>query len=1125
MLTERIAQLVLEGVPLRSMLVVTFTNAAAAEMRKRVQSRLVELGGDGNLPEAARMNAQAGEQSLDSACISTLHAFCGQVLRRHFHAVGLDPAFRTADDFEAGTLRHKAVEQVLDAAYEQGGEDFAALRDGFGGRRGNALSALILRVYDFAMSQVDPWGWLDSSLARYSLDGEALAGSPAAQAVRNRWADLCSEAAGRLRDARALVPDHPDYLKLSALLDGEAMRLRGLSRALSGNACGALNDLADFSFDRMTLPRAKEGRPPIDGEEVKALRDGAKALLKKERRQAAARLCDGNVQAGLLAVARPQAARLCALVREFAQEYAALKREKNVIDFSDMEHGALAALSQEDIAAEYRERFQYLFVDEYQDSSRIQEALLSLFAKGNLFCVGDVKQSIYRFRAAEPALFLERFHAAEEGRGVLIPLNRNYRSAPNVLRCVNDLFSFVMREGLVYDSSQALRPGRPEAEEIVPVRVEILSGQGAEDAEESLSDAEWEARAAARMIRERMDKPLVAAGGPRMPRYSDFALLLRSPGASAETFCRVFAQEGIPAYAELTGGYFDAVEVQVFLCLLRLVDNSRNDIALLAVLRAGIGDFSDRDISTLRAARPQGSIGAALRFAASEEAHLLPPALRSKAAAFLSFLEEAKGEAALSPLSRFLEWLLARTGYGQSVLALPGGNQRAANLAVLLERARAYEENSARGLSGFLNFLEDVRAIGKDMGEGRLTGEGNCVRVMSIHRSKGLEFPIVLLCGLGRNFNRQDERASVVLHSAQGLCLRTYNPARRAVQDNLLRAAAAQAVSQESEQEELRILYVAMTRAREELYLLGTVNHPGKRAAAWDGNARPVCMLDWVMSCLLRYEEADGFCRDIGYYRRGPFAEHTGLWQVSLLSQAGLGAPQTETAHREEFLRWRQEALLAPCEAFAAQVAQRPLPAPLPAKVAASALGAGGEEALQLPLFLQSSGLTAADRGSANHAALEQLDLTRPLDRADIHAQLAALVEAERLPPLLAEAVDVPALARYFASPLGERMRAAQRLERELPFTMQTDAYSLLGEGEGQLVTVQGVVDACFQEGDSWVLLDYKTDRILPEGEQATAARHLPQLSLYARAVTQALGPVREAYIVLLRTGSAVRLI
>lgn len=1117
-LAARIARLVMLGVPVENMLVVTFTNAAAAEMKRRVRLRLSEAAEDDSLPPTARLNARAGLLALPSALVCTLHAFCTSVLRRHFAACGLDPAFRAGDDFESGALAAASATEAIAASVVEGDPAFLAFYDGFGGRNGRALPDLLLSSWNFLTTRADIDGYLEESLKRFDATPNELAVSGAVKTILNHYSRRCTQAASILKSTAAELPKTDEGMAVCNLLLSDADALTAFSVQLRAGRA-TLDDLASYKFPRLNFKRDSI----LPKERIKAARDRAKSLVSPGSLKVDARLSDSVFQSELLSMQKPQAEAFVNLIRRFRSIYSAKKDERGIVDFSDMEQLALKALSDPEIAKEYQRRFTHIFIDEYQDSSEIQEAIIGTFAQGkDVFLVGDVKQSIYSFRAAKPELFLERARKAKLGEGTVLPLNVNYRTSPPLLRCVNDLFSRAMKGAVSYGQDDELQPGRQDTG-ATKLNVRVLFG------EQNGADAiETEARLAAALIKERMKHPIGEGDNTRMPVFEDFCILLRTVSSTAEVFCQVLAAEGIPSFADLTGGYFDAIEVQVLFNLLRLVDDRRQDVALLSALRAGIGGFTDSDMAQIRIRAKKRwrdreptatddepvSYYEALTLCAVESADTLG----EKCAAFLAFLDEAREECRILPLSRFVEWIIRRTAYDDAVSVLPGGETRLANVRRFLDQARAYESGSPRGLSGFIAYLDGALSAGKDMGSSTVGGAG-CVRVMSVHRSKGLEFPIVFFCCANRQYNTMDSLKPLLWSAKGGLCMRAYDPEKRATFETLYHRAAVREQDDALREEELRVLYVALTRAREELTVIGTAKDLEKEAALWkDPDGGPAkSHLEVILRATADFAEAAPIFEQAETAMLRPFAPHDGAWAFILHDAQELAGDKARQESRERFMEWANKAQSADPSPFSKKLWRFEPGRTLPAKIAATALLAprGTSDYSRVPRFASGETLTPAQKGVAVHALLRHVELEREITNAYLRARLDELVQKELLPENLAAAADVFAVSRFFQSELGRRMQRAARVLREQPF-------SLLQEMEGRKVIVQGMIDACFVENGGWILVDYKTDR--NQNPEEAAKAHAAQLTIYQKALEEATGmKVLEKYVAFLSLGVNVK--
>lgn len=1117
-LTERIASLVAQGCPLSRFLVVTFTRAAAAEMKKRIAARLGQLAQEAETDgEAARLfSAAAG---VGQAGISTIDAFCAHVLRRHFHAAGLDPAFRAADEAQAEVLRQEVWDDLLEDSYAEGSlQDLAAV---FGSEE--ALLDSAARLYDFLCAQPDMEGWLQKAAAAYDTDEAALASSPQMEA----FLGAAQRGIGARIDALAALREDiaAEFPNAARTLDEELAQLRALLLPHTYPSFSA--QLQSLSFGRLTWPRGTDSGVKAP---VVAARDAAK---KEASKLASAFSLPLSEQAARLRALKPRMERLRDLMLAFHSRYAARKQDDGLVDYADMEHMALSLLQKPVIAAEYRNRFLYVFVDEYQDINPVQECILKALSRpDNLFLVGDVKQSIYGFRMAEPGLFLEKYDCFGKGQGgERIDLNANFRSSVGVIDAVNGLFSQVMRAGaggIAYGDSAALRQGRPDLlgeAELHILRQQALLDQeeedaAGEDALELLQAAEAEARFAARRIRELVGREGPGPDAPKL-RYRDMVILHSAPKRIAELWVQTLAREGVPAYAELTGGYFEAVEVQVLLNLLRLIDNRRQDIPLLSALRSPIGDMTTEDLIELRAGRQAESCLDSLLAAAAYDTPL-----GKKAGDFLARLSGWQEKAGLLGLPQLIGLLAEETGYGRFVRALPGGAARKGNLDALIESAEAWSRNG-HGLAGFLRFMDRVRDTGR-MGAAQVGG-ADVVRVLSIHKSKGLEFPVVFLAGLNKQFNQADKQAVLVMDPVLGLGLRPV--VRSARQSSLFHGAIAGRAWERAVAEQMRVLYVAMTRAKERLILLCALPRPEaalQKALSPLSPARSLQALsfgDWVLPAVLAGPEGNALrsCLNLP-----PAPAGRGTTGIRCLFHEGVRPGEGEAALTIEAYRaFAQAAKGAQSPDLAARLGWAypyKEDTTLPSKMSVSAL-IGNPPALPgAPAFLRGGRpLTAAERGTAAHILMERIPLL-PHTAASVHAALSDLEKRGLLCAAQREAVYAPAIAAFFQSGVGKRLCASPRVERELAFNCRIPARDLgLGESE-ETVLLQGVIDCCFLEDGAWVLLDYKTDYMNEEDAGMAALRHAPQLGLYQRALLEVTGlPVKERYIALLRSGACIR--
>jgi len=1208
-LVERIIRLTTdpeEPLDIDRLLVVTFTNAAAGEMRQRMGERLADL----LRQQPGNRLLQRQLSLLNMAAVTTLHSFCLDLLRQHFQHLDLDPAFRVADESEGKMLQADVMEGVFEAGYTDGHSEFLHLVDRYGGERSDSrLQQLVYSLYFFSRSQPDPAGWLRAAVAALRQEEPSLDGFPWSVGLRQHIRRQLAGAVAQLEKARQAAgqPGGPSgYLPL---LEKELVQLRGLSAGPEKPWDVLAEQINGLEWGR--LPRCSAD---VD-DQIKVLatryRDGAKKTVRKISgqffsRSAAQHLADLDRAAFDLQA-------LVELTLQFEQSFRQAKLQRGLVDFNDLEHYALRLLEDPEagVAAALRERFCAVLVDEYQDINQVQETILEKVS-GNRFMVGDVKQSIYRFRQAEPGLFLKKyreFHPAEGAACRKISLAKNFRSRPEVIDGVNFVFRQLMTPVLGeigYDGAAELVCGRggssegqgregtaielhllertvtgsageedfPEREEPGPAMADAESDSGDSDSmaddqegeysEADLTVAQREAQLTAGRIRQLMDpaQPFRIGDGDacRPVRYRDMVILLRAAKGWAETFSQELQLAGIPVYADSAGGYFEAAEVENMLSLLRIVDNPRQDIFLAGVLRSPLADFTLEDLTRLRLHSQGGDLFQALLDWPEETTELA-----SKVQGFLARLEDWRTQARRGRLADLIWAVYRDTGYFAFVGAMPGGGQRQANLRALYDRARQYEATSFRGLFRFLRFIDRLRGGGSDLGTARSLGENeDVVRIISVHKSKGLEFPVVFLPGLGKKFNFQDLSGDLLLHRDLGIGSDVADMETRVVWPAISKLAIRSRLEMESLAEEMRIFYVAMTRARDKLVLIGSGKNLSRQAGGWADSlsahqwylpdfqlAGDRTWLDWLGRCLIRHRDGR-LLRQLAGVGEDPldnpgcnreFADFPGCWQVSLCPAGAqplletrippdmAGADLAALAEKGETVpvsgRWtgevnRRMGWTYPGAVYLHKAAKVSVTRLAREAAAEEAVPPTGGEAAALPirrpLFLQEKkGLNAAERGTALHLAMQHLDFQAAVDPGQIQDQLAAMVRRQVLSPQQAAAVPLPAVQSFLNSPLGHRLRLATACRREVPFTLAlegAEVYPDLPAGP-EKVLVQGVIDLLFQEGEGWVIVDYKTGHDgRPDGD--LKQEFTAQLELYARAVATIWGiPVREKYLYL----------
>ena len=1152
-----------EGLDIDRFLVITYTRAAAAELRGRIaqelSDRLALTPGDRHLRRQTTL--------VYRAQISTIHAFCAALLRESGSQLDLDPDFRLCDEGEANVLMLRTLEEVLDRRYEDLDPAFALLADTLGaGRDDRQLVQIALDVFRRLQSHPDPARWLAEQKETWALEGVR-------DLAQTAWGGLL------LADARRQAAFCRDRLAAAlALCQGDELLQANYAPSLEAALDGLRAFLAADSWDGaaacLPIPFPAAGRKkkrtqeisPMeeerafrDGERVKAVRTRCKKLLDRLSEQ-----LEGDSAAGLeeLRLSAPAVMALMDLVGDFQTAYAKEKRRRGVVDFSDLEHFAVKLLTDgrgepTPLARLWAGRYEEVLVDEYQDTNQVQNAIFDAVSDGGrkLFQVGDVKQSIYRFRLADPTIFLDKYRrfpmgdGAEEGQPRKRLLSKNFRSRPQVLLGCNDLFRNIMSTEfgeLDYTDDQALVPGRAfPAGEGYALELDALdlSFLGDQEGEKESKDL-LEARFAARRVGELLRRPLLVEGeeGPRPLRPSDVMILLRSPGSVLPHYVRALEEAGIPWSADGGEDFLESTEVRVALSILRIVDNPRQDVPLIAALRSPVYGFTADQLALLRADSAGDFYTALVRAAGGGDG------------ACKEFLEQLEGLrfGAGDRTCRQLIWHV----YEQTNLlgifgAMEGGEGRQANLLALYALAGQLEEGGCRTLFQFLLRLDRLEETGGRLPAPSAGGQGEGVSILSIHRSKGLEKPVVLVCGLTRRLNRDDLMRPVLFHPALGVGPRGLDQARMVEYDTVARRAVKRQLEREMMAEELRLLYVAMTRAREKLIL--TLALPegldalGRLGEGLSVPLSPVVLEQqqsvgaWVLLHALTRPEAAPLRELAGL----PDVETENLgpaWDIRWVEGRPLAHPEEESGRftdlapepeREE----RADELAAvlgweyPHRAAAA----------LPSKLTATQLKGraqdreAAEEAappsrrgqpISRPDFVaEERGLTPAQRGTALHLAMQYLPLEGDRTAAGIEGELDRLAREGFLTPLQRQAVDAGRLAAFWDSPLGRAMAASPRCEREFKFSLLVPASDYFPDGEGEEILLQGVIDAWFEEGDSVAVLDFKSDRVSPGGERARAEEYRPQLEAYSRALSAILGrPVGRRVLWFFATDTAVEL-
>ena len=1215
-LVERIISRIMdekEPVDIDRLLVVTFTNAAAAEMRERILAALEEKLEQ--YPE--NMHLQRQVTLVHHAQITTIHSFCLEVIRNYFHTISLDPGFRIGDEGELKLLRHDVMEQLLESEYEKADPEFYHFAEAFApGKSDQGLENVILQFYDFSMGYPWPREWRQECEKAYRPGTlEEFCQAPWMAFLIRKLRLLTEDMKAQLEEALAVAAQPDGPWMYGEALEQDLERLKRLEKCRDyGEYYRIFANAGSFP----ALSRKKDAAVSEEKKElVKEIREQVKKTWKRLEEDyffasPEQMMTDMEKNRGMVQV-------LVQLTDQFQEAYERQKADKNIVDFNDLEHYALQILLSREgdawvpsaAALEYARHFQEIMIDEYQDSNLVQEILLTSvsrqsFGEHNIFMVGDVKQSIYRFRLARPELFMEKQESydRETGEERRIDLHKNFRSRSQVLDVVNLIFRQIMTAdvgGVEYDADAALYPGavfepRPQSGMDSPnagelpdrfLEPELLlvidenegqegekeaSGSELSEEEEERDLRQREAEAAGVRIRQIVGSEMLwdkEQKQYRPARYSDMVILLRTVSGWSQTFAQVLGDMGIPAYTGGGTGYFSTLEIRTILSYLKVLDNPRQDIPLASVLRSPIGKMTDEELAQLRIDSPDTDfytccvhfLEAGRSAFSGSSGEKKKQELFRKLQSFWNMTEKLRDMVPYTPMHLLLWKILEETGYGNYAAAMPGGMQRKANLEMLVEKAVAYEATSYRGLFNFIRYIEHLQKYEIDYGEAGIGGEAaDTVRIMSIHKSKGLEFPIVFVCGMGKTFNQQDARSQLVLHPILGVGCDWTDLRLRVRMPLLIKKVISRQIQEENLGEELRVLYVAMTRAKEKLILMGAVKNPEEKIRKWSREGKrgdeklsysaivsAGNYLDWVMPGLLRHKSGEELLRkmELPVPRENAMFEEAGSCQIRLIS----GREQLEKRQelKERILSGRREFEQLDPEAVYDEEFRKMLDdifeksypyeknRELPGKMTVSQLkkmgkGMETEDSVflyqepeivpLLPRFksgeAQESG---AARGTIYHSFLENMDFTGEFDRKFTETQLETMVKCGKILKDESEWISRKKIRSFLDSEIAGRMQRAARagkLYREQPFVLGVTADRIHPEwDEGEEVLIQGIIDAWFYEEDDIVLVDYKTD-FVPEGQggEFLVKRYGSQLDYYQMALERLTGKrVKEKLI------------
>lgn len=1172
-LVERIIHKIIdEQMDIDKILVVTFTNAAASEMRERILEAIYKKLEEN--PENVHLQRQI--ILLNKASICTIHSFCLDVIHNHFYEIDLPSNFKIADPAEIDLLKQEVLDDLFEQKYTENDKDFIELLENYTNYRGDeALQELVLKIYKFIQSSPFPIKWLQEKLELLKIEDKDISQTIWGKLIIQAVEDDIQESIMQLETVKSKMALYPEMTKFYQKICEDLIILKDLQNYNSWDELYI--KLLNFNFSKW----------PVDKKVTNDLKEDSKEIrdkVKKHIKEKTAKLlsCSQEQAVKDLKIITPILEKLVNLVTEFTKNFAEKKKEKNCIDFNDIEHFALKILLDEnnnptEVAKKYKEKFEEIAIDEYQDSNLVQEAILTSISKGNnIFMVGDVKQSIYKFRQARPELFLQKYDEYKNKEektqedNLKIQLFRNFRSRQNILNITNLVFESIMSKELGdinYNENEYLNYGAnyPEPEEIknyagiaeldiIDLKEDesITAFEGEEDEEEQerVEDDVLEAKFVANKIQELLNSDYMVFDkkqGYRKIRPKDIVILLRATSNLSPIYEKEISDLELPVFSDTSGTYLDTVEIQTILSVLKIIDNPLQDIPLVVVLRSSICNFTDNDLITIRLTDRNCNFYEAL----IKTRIICNGDLKNKIESFLEKLEKWKSISQYIPLDEFIWQIYLDTGYYQYVGLLPNGAMRQANLKTLFEKAKQYEKASFKGLFNFMQFIDKLKKQNGDLASAKLIGENeDVIRIMSIHKSKGLEFPVVFLCNSHKKFNMQDLNDNILLHQDIGFGPTIMDTTRKIKYSSIAKDAIKLKMKQETLSEEQRILYVALTRAKEKLYITGRskdftkyVQDKNKVLEMYESEnikldaklmKKANSYLDWIMYVYLfnqgrtitlkgeSYKLSDIITLNVSNKKDllKALAKEEVVEQIDLkekIEQILKNKSDEENKKSEqaleELLEWKYDYIVdttLPTKSSVTKIKQEKI------KLEEILKGIESEEVeykkSYTPKFMQEDKkISNAEKGTLVHLCIQRLDERKDYELKDIQNMILNLVEKEIITKNEADAIDVNLIYQYTKSQLFEELRQAKEVHKEQPFYINIPAKDVVSEAENSKknILVQGIIDLYYiDKNDNLVLIDFKTDYISnePNAKEKILEKYKVQLEIYKTALEQALG-------------------
>ena len=1161
-LVERIINRILnDKIDIDKLLVVTFTNAAASEMRERILDAIYKKIEEDPL----NLELQRQITLLNKASICTIHSFCLDVIRNNFYEINISPNFRIGDTAEIELLKQETLDDLFEKKYFEEDEDFLKLVDTYTGYRGDEpLKDLVMEIYKFIQSSPFPRKWLEEKVEEFNIKDLSL------DFAKTKWGELILEEYEKnidetilgLKNVKQDLDSNPELEKFSQVIRLDLENLELLKANL--DSWDKVYELSQrFSFTKWPVDRkiqssikdeAKEKRDKIN-KKFKGIKDKIFIYTSKEAIQ------DLQEVYEILKLLKK-------VVLEFEETYGKVKLERNVIDFNDIEHLALKILLKEEdgkyvpteVAKKYKDKFEEIAIDEYQDSNMVQEYILTSISKGNnIFMVGDVKQSIYKFRQAMPELFLGKYEKYKlkkdktENDDLKIQLFKNFRSRENILSTSNLVFQEIMSKKLgdvEYNEDEYLNLGAnyPDIENVDfagKTEIDVINlnknqiEEETEDTEnnERIEDSILEAKYVAKKIQELINSNYYVFDkkqGYRKITYKDIVVLLRSTATLAPIYEKEIADLGMPVFSDTSSEYLNSVEIQTIISVLKIIDNPMQDIPLVTVMRSMIGGFTDNDLIEIRLADKNCNFYESILKAqvqVSEE-------LRIKINNFLEKIENWREVNEYLNLDELIWKIYLDTGYYNFVGLMQNGKLRQANLKMLFERAKQYESASFKGLFNFINFIDKLKLSSGDLGSAKIIGENeDVIRIMSIHKSKGLEFPVVFLSSTGKKFNMRDLNKKVLLHQDIGLGPTYTNYEKKIEYPTLAKEAIKIVTKREVLAEEMRVLYVALTRAKEKLVITGiekdvndSIDSKQKELEIYKDNienkmnpnlvGKYKSYIDWIELVYLKNKDKDIMKFNI-INKKDILKENTEEKEENkdIIKEIQNRAVSKENINKiKQELEWKykfEESVELPSELSVSKIKELKNNVQLQNQ----------EVSFAKPNFLiEKTELTGAQKGTIMHLCLQKLNHKEEYDLEKLKRMVKSLVEKEIILQKEADSVNYNKILEFFKSEIWQEMKEAKLVEQEKPFYFNIKANEIYDVKSEEDILVQGIIDLYYiNKDDELVLVDYKTDYVENNNEEILKEKYDIQLAIYKKALEKALDrKVDKVYIYSTWLGRAI---